>query len=50
MNYGDLKVYQISNILELELDRRLRSLPNYWKYEEVDQLLRSSSSVTSNIV
>ena len=50
MNYKDLRVYVFADQARKELYRELIRIPHYLKIEEVDQTIRSSSSVTSNII
>lgn len=49
-NYKDLKVYQISRELAIEIHKMSLSLPKYELYEKGSQIRRSSKSITSNIV
>jgi four helix bundle protein len=45
----NLKVYRMAEELELEVFHLTKSFPRDEKYRSVDQLRRSSSSVTNNI-
>lgn len=44
-----LKIYQIAEELELTVHKLVRGFPQDERFRSVDQLLRSSSSVTNNI-
>lgn len=48
--YKDLKVYQISRELAIEVHKMSLNLPKFELYEEGSQIRRSSKSITSNIV
>ena len=50
MHYKKLRVYQLAEYLQSELYKELIHIPHYWTINEVDQAIRSSSSITSNIV
>lgn len=45
----DLVIYQISLQLSTEIAGLVKVIPNNWRIKETDQILRSSSSVHSNI-
>ena len=45
----NLKIYKMAEELEIEVFELTKSFPNDEKYRSVDQLRRSSSSVTNNI-
>ena len=45
----NLKIYHLAEELELEVFQLTRDFPKDEKYRSIDQLRRSSSSVTSNI-
>ena len=45
----NLKIYQMAKMLELEVYRITRNFPKEERYLTVNQLRRSSSSVTNNI-
>lgn len=45
----ELLIYQIAIQLATEIESLIKSLPNYWRVKESDQILRSSSSVSANI-
>lgn len=45
----NLKIYQLTSQLELSVFDLLKSFPPDEKYRSIDQLKRSSSSVTNNI-
>jgi four helix bundle protein len=49
-NYKDLKIYQISRELAIEIHKMSLSLPKFELYEEGSQIRRSSKSIISNIV
>ena len=49
MNIDDLVVYKIACELELEVLKLINSLKNGWKIIQVNQINRSSSSVSANI-
>jgi len=49
-NYKDLKVYQLSKELAIEIHKMSLTLPKYELYEEGSQIRRSSKSITANIV
>jgi four helix bundle protein len=50
MNYKDLRVYQFADKARIELYQELIKISYSSSVSEVDQVKRSSSSVTSNIV
>jgi four helix bundle protein len=50
MNYNELKVYKIAKKLGDELYKNLKQIPFNWENKQVDQLKRSSFSITANIV
>ncbi|MBI2065585.1 MAG: four helix bundle protein [Candidatus Zambryskibacteria bacterium] len=45
----NLKIYQMAKTLELEIFRIIQNFPPDERFRSVDQLSRSSSSVTNNI-
>ena len=45
----DLKIYQMAETRELEIHELTKSFPHDEQYRSVDQLRRSSTSVTNNI-
>jgi four helix bundle protein len=45
----NLKIYQMAKELELKVFKLLKEFPSEEKFRSVDQLSRSSSSVTNNI-
>jgi len=45
----NLKIYQMAKALELEVFRLIKTFPLDERFRSVDQLNRSSSSVTNNI-
>jgi four helix bundle protein len=47
--YRDLKVYQLSYALAMDVFRETRSFPVEERYSLVDQLRRSSRSIVANI-
>jgi len=49
-SYRELKIFQISRDLAVEVHKMSLSLPKFELYEEGAQVRRSSKSVTSNIV
>ncbi len=49
-SYRDLKIYQMSRELAIEVHKMSLGLPKYELYEEGSQIRRSSKSITSNIV
>jgi four helix bundle protein len=48
-NVEELTIYQIALQLAKETDQLIKQIPDYWRIKESDQILRSSSSVPSNI-
>ena len=44
-----LMIHQIALQLAKEVNELIKQIPHYWNIEESDQILRSSSSVVSNI-
>ncbi len=50
MNCNNLRVYQFSDKARQELYDELINIPYHWTIPEIDQALRSSSSVVANIV
>ena len=50
MIFSNLRIYNISIDLVEELQVFVKQIPGFWKIKEVDQILRSSSSVAANIV
>jgi four helix bundle protein len=50
MSYRDLKIYQMSKELAIEVHKMSLILPKFELYEEGSQIRRSSKSITSNIV
>jgi len=42
-------IYQIALQLAKEIDQLVKQIPHYWDIEECGQILRSSSSASSNI-
>ena len=50
MNYKDLEVWKIARELSIEIHNMSLSLPKFEKYEEGNQIRRSSKSIRSNIV
>jgi len=49
-HYSELEIYQIAIRLDKEIDIFVKKIPYYWQIPEVDQILRSSDSVPSNVV
>jgi four helix bundle protein len=49
-SYRDLKIYQMSRELAIEVHKMSLGLPKYELYEEGSQIRRSSKSITCNIV
>ena len=47
--FEDLKVWQLSHKLSLDVSRLVASFPKYEKYDLVDQMRRSARSVPSEI-
>ncbi len=45
----NLKIYQMAKALELKVFKIIKNFPKDERYRSVDQLSRSSSSVTNNI-
>jgi four helix bundle protein len=45
----ELVIYQIALELAKEVNKLVKQIPHYWDIEECRQILRSSSSVPSNI-
>ena len=45
----ELDIYRIALQLAKEIDKLVKQIPYYWNIEECGQILRSSSSVPSNI-
>lgn len=45
----NLKIYQMARELELKVFKVLKNFPSEEKFRSIDQLSRSSSSVTNNI-
>lgn len=45
----ELEIYQIALQLAKEINEIIKQIPHYWNIEECGQILRSSSSVPSNI-
>ena len=50
MHYGDLRIFKLSAELRDELYKELSQIQFGWKIEDIKQALRSSSSISSNIV
>ena len=50
MHYGDLRIYKLAVELRDELRQELGQIPFGWKNEDVKQAMRSSASISSNIV
>ncbi len=50
MNIDDLVVYKIACTLESDILKLINGLKNGWKIIQVNQINRSSSSVSANIV
>ena len=50
MNFRDLRVYQLADKARNDLYNEIIKIPKYWTIPESDQVIRSSASVTSNIV
>lgn len=50
MNYKDLRIWQISRELVMEIHKMTLSLPKFEMYEEGSQIRRSIKSVKTNIV
>lgn len=48
-NAEELVIYQIALQLAKEIDQLVKQIPHYWDIEECGQILRSSSSASSNI-
>ena len=48
-NAEELVIYKIALQLAKEIDQLVKQIPHYWNIEECGQILRSSSSVPSNI-
>ncbi len=48
-NVEELVIYQIALQLAKEINELIKQIPHYWDIEECGQILRSSSSVPSNI-
>lgn len=49
MVYQDLRIYQLARELQLELGNSLKRRNDDWKIPEVNQVIRSSSSILANI-
>ena len=45
----ELEIYQIALQLAKEINKLVKQIPHYWSIEECRQILRSSSSASSNI-
>jgi four helix bundle protein len=45
----ELVIYQVALQLAKEINKLIKQIPRYWNIEECKQILRSSSSVPSNI-
>lgn len=50
MDYKDLRIYKLAAKLRDELHEELRQIPDSWRFEDVKQVRRSSSSALANIV
>jgi len=50
MNFRDLRIYQLADQARNDLYKEIIKIPDYWTIPEVDQMIRSSASTTSNIV
>ena len=48
-NVEELEIYQIALQLAKEVNKLIKQIPHYWTIEECRQILRSSSSASSNI-
>ena len=48
-DFRTLKVWQKANALEQEIAELVKDFPNYEQYRLVDQIIRSSRSISSNI-
>jgi four helix bundle protein len=49
MHYSDLKIYGLSIKLAGEIKKLVKTIPYHWNIKEVNQIIRSSDSVHSNI-
>lgn len=49
MNLEDVRVYKSALELSGKINRLIKSIPYYWRINQSDQILRSSSSVAANI-
>ena len=49
MLVAELRIYKISSQLRDELHQELILISHYWANKDVDQVMRSSSSIPSNI-
>jgi len=50
MSYRNLQIYQLAHTLAVEVHQMSLTLPKFERYEEGQQIRRSSKSVSSNIV
>lgn len=48
-NIEDLKIYKLSLELTKKIHEITANIPNNWRYDDIKQIIRSSSSVTANI-
>ncbi|MBU1017662.1 four helix bundle protein [Patescibacteria group bacterium] len=48
-NVNELRIYQLALELAKETSNLIKQIPHYWDIEECRQILRSSSSCSSNI-
>lgn len=49
MKLEELRIYQFATHSRKEVHKEVGEIPNQWSIPDVDQLLRSSSSVSANI-
>ncbi len=50
MHFNDLRIYQIAISLEKEVFNIVIKIPYSWNIEQIDQIKRSSSSISTNII
>lgn len=50
MHFSELRIYKLAIKLSIEIDKNIKLIPLHWKLNDCNQIIRSSSSVPSNIV
>ena len=50
MHFSELRIYQLAVQFETAAEELIKKIPYYWEIEQVDQVSRSTASISANIV